>query len=100
MAENALSPFVPSIHSCFHRYQPDKREFWSNPVTLMPPLELRHTPPTSVAEKQTTTTPYPPSLPATLKLVALDQPRHCLNELPSYVREHASSVTFPEKVRF
>jgi hypothetical protein len=38
------------------------------------------------------------SLPATMQLVALDLPRNRLNELPAYVREHASSVTFPEKV--
>jgi hypothetical protein len=43
---------------------------------------------------------HPPLLSATLRLVALDLPRDRLKELPSYVREHPTSVTFPEKVRF
>jgi hypothetical protein len=42
----------------------------------------------------------PPSFPATMRLLTQDLQGNKLNELPSYVRSHVTSLTFPEKVRF
>jgi hypothetical protein len=59
--------------------------------------QLPSVPPQTPASATTLT--YPPSFPATMRLLTADLEENRLSELPSYVRSHLSSLTFPEKVR-
>jgi hypothetical protein len=78
---NAHTPDGGSVAAKVFHYEQTSRE--SNAVSIDPITSLSH----------------PPSLDATLHLIARDLPRDRLKELPLYVREHPTSLTFPEKVR-